>query len=126
MTYLPRCGRLSARTALGGTDAHRLGDSELGECWSVVGIRICGCTYRQFSVFQTPAGGCHSNGDTFRCALYFVDLLSSRSCPPGNEIELNSYAGRLKFRGDRFRNMAIRLGAISASELDVKGLHQSC
>ena len=24
--------------ALGGTDAYRLGDSELGECWSVVGI----------------------------------------------------------------------------------------
>src|SRR5438874_4055832 len=68
----------------------------------------------------SPAGGCHSNGDTFRCALYFLDLLSSRSCPAGNEIELNSYGGRLKFLGDRFRNMAIRLGAISGLVLDTR------
>jgi hypothetical protein len=57
--------------------------------WSVVGIRISGCTRRQFSVFQTPVGRCHSNGATFRCALYLLDLLSSRSCPTRNEIELD-------------------------------------
>jgi hypothetical protein len=65
------------------------GGSELGECWSIVSIRISGCTRRQFSVFQTPVGRCHSNGATFRCALYLLDLLSSRSCPTRNEIELD-------------------------------------
>src|SRR6266478_1268579 len=87
----------------GGTDAYRLGGSELGECWSVISIRISGCTHRQFSVFQTPVGRRHSNSATFRCALHLLDLLSSRSCPTRNEIELD-HVRRIAGRARCFLN----------------------